>query len=478
MSRRTKIVATLGPASDSAAGIEELIVAGVDVFRLNLSHGEVADHLERLARVRAVAARAGRVVAVLADLPGPKVRSGQVPDGGVFLEERTVIAVRESDGDCAPGLVTVDAPGALDGVEPGDRLVLGDGAITLLITERDEAGLVATVVTGGRIQGRPGVHVPSSRLSLRAPTDEDLVLAREMTAAGVDFLALSFVRSPIDVLTLRSAVGDTCPPIIAKIETADALTALDDLLTVADAVMVARGDLGIECPMEDVPHLQKRIVRASVTAGVPVITATQMLESMIESPTPTRAEVTDVANAVFDGTDAVMLSAETAIGHDPASVVRTMARIAQRAEADANYRQWGALQGRLQSDSAGRSDSQMISAAMTHAGWLAAQDAKVAAIVCCTRSGFTARQMARFRPTALLIGASPSPITVRRLALSWGVVPMAVDEYASTDELVWCAVEAAVRNELVRQGDTIAVLAGAPDVADAATDVLRLVRVR
>jgi pyruvate kinase len=477
--RRTKIVATVGPASESPEVLDELIRAGLDVVRLNLSHGTVEEHLRRLADVRAASARIGRQVAVLADLPGPKVRSGRFPDGGSLLVEGALVDLVPSTAEAAVStaeLITVDYPTLLTDVAEGDRIVLGDGAISLHVHAVSAGAVHAVVLTGGRVQGRPGVHLPSERLRLTSPTEEDLELAVEMAAAGVDFLAVSFVREARDLVKLRTHVGDTCPRLIAKIETSRAVDGLDEILSATDAVMVARGDLGIECPLEDVPHLQKRIIRGCVEAGVPVITATQMMESMIMAPAPTRAEVSDIANAVFDGTDAVMLSAETAIGHDPALVVRTMGRVAARAEQEANYAQWGSRLGRIQrrywADGGDR-----ITLAITHAAWQAANDVGVAAILCCTRSGRTARVMARFRPLAQLVGLSPDEVTARSLALSWGVQPLVIDQYQTTDELVWYAVERAVTDGLAAHGDRVLVLAGAPDRGSAATDVLRIVTI-
>jgi len=298
-----------------------------------------------------------------------------------------------------------------------------------------------------------------------------------MVTVGVDFLAISFVRSGDDIRRLTAAIAPATAKIVAKIETIGAVDALADITAVADAVMVARGDLGIECPLEDVPHLQKQIIRHCVEVGVPVITATQMVESMITSPTPTRAEVSDIANAVFDGTDALMLSGETAIGADPAGVVRTMVRVAERAEREAGYSQWAQRLGRIQREQWPEGPDR-ITRAITHAAALAAEDAGATAILCCTRSGRTARAMARFRPTMLLLGLSPDPSTVRTMLLSWGVVPMHVGTYGSTDELVWFAVESAVRAGHIHVGETVLVLAGAPDrLSGASTDVLRIVRV-
>jgi pyruvate kinase len=477
MNRRTKIVATIGPASESPDVLEALLLAGVDVVRLNLSHGPLDEHLQRLRVVRAAAVAVGRPTAVLADLPGPKVRAGRFPDGGTALAVGHVLSLKPGLDPSDSSTVTVDYPSLLTDVQVGDRIVLGDGGITLRVGEVGAESLTAQVETGGTVQGRPGVHLPSERLRLTAPTDEDLVLAAAMAAEGVDFIGISFVRDAIDVERVREVTRNYPARLVAKIETIPAVANLEAIVRVSDAVMVARGDLGIECPLEDVPHLQKKIIRQCVEAGVPVITATQMLESMIVSPAPTRAEVSDVANAVFDGTDAVMLSAETAIGHDPVMVVTTMAQIAVRAESEASYAQWGARLGRVQrrqwTDASDR-----ITMAITHACAQAAADAEVEAILCCTVSGRTARAMARFRPMARLIGLSPDMATVRSMSLTWGVTPLHVDTFGSTDELVWFAIESAVEHELVSAGAVVAVLAGAPDrPSGAATDVLRLVRV-
>lgn len=477
MQSRTKIVATLGPASESPEVLDRLIRAGVDVVRLNLSHGRVEDHVERLTAVRAAAARTGEVVAVLADLPGPKIRAGQLPPDGVLLAEGASLELVPGVEPSSAAVFHVDYPTLLHDLHVGDRVVIGDGAISLRVEALSERAATTTIVTGGRTQGRPGVHIPSERLRLRAPTEEDLRLAGIMAAEGVDFLAVSFVRAAADLQQVRRATAPYSPRLVAKIETLPAVAALEEIAAEADAVMVARGDLGIECPLEDVPHLQKRIVRHCVELGVPVITATQMLESMITSPSPTRAEVSDIANAVFDGTDALMLSAETAIGHDPVNVVETMRRTAERAEMEASYSAWASRLGRMQRrqwpDGPDR-----ITMAITHAAGLAAVDAGADAILCCTSSGRTARAMARFRPTPQLIGLSPDPGTVRSLALSWGVVPLEVDRYSSTDEMVWFAVETAVQRGLVHSGQVVLVLAGAPDrPSGASTDVLRIVRV-
>jgi len=474
---RTKIVATLGPASQAPAVLDELLLAGTDVVRLNLSHGTLEEHLGRMQDVREASARTGRVVAVLADLPGPKVRSGAFPAGGCQLVGGATVSLTPSEGTSTAGVITVDYPTLLDDLQPGDRVVLGDGAISLGVESVDATHVHCRVLTGGFVQGRPGVHLPSERLRLTTPTDDDLVLGAAMAQAGADFLAVSFVRAAHDLRVVREAILPHATRLVAKIETMPAVLALEEIAAEADAVMVARGDLGIECPLEEVPHLQKRIIRHCVEVGVPVITATQMMESMITSPSPTRAEVSDIANAVFDGTDALMLSAETAVGVDPPEVVRMMNRIAGRAEREASYAHWGERLGRVQR-SQWPDGPDRITMAITHAAGMAAVDAGATAILCCTRSGRTARAMARFRPGPLLIGLSPDPTTVRTMALSWGVQSLEVGTYHSTDELVWFAVERAVQAGLISAGDTVLVLAGAPDrPSGASTDVLRIVRV-
>jgi pyruvate kinase len=475
MTRRTKIVATVGPASESDEVLDELLRAGVDVVRLNLSHGPLEEHLDRLARVRAAADRVGKVVGVLADLPGPKIRAGRFPEAGAVLLEGHPVSLCAGDGESTADLITVDYPTLLDDVTAGDRVVLGDGALSLRVDGVDTM-VRCTVEAGGRTTGRPGVHLPSERFRLNAPTPEDLVLAKAMADAGIDFIGLSFVRTAADVQQVRDAIAPSRAELVAKIETTGAINDLAEIAATADAVMVARGDLGIEWPLEDVPHLQKKIIRHCVAVGVPVITATQMLESMIHAPAPTRAEVSDVANAVFDGTDAVMLSGETAIGDHPAVVVRTMARIAERAEEEGDYRQWAIRLGRMQTRNDAVADP--VTDAITHAAWQAAHELDVDAIVCCTRSGRTARAMARFRPMTKLLGMSPDLHTLRALTLVWGLTPLQVSTYSSTDDVVWHTVETAVRHGLVETGHYVLVLAGAPDrPSDAATDVLRIVKI-
>jgi len=473
VTRRTKIVATIGPASDSEEVLRAMMLAGVDVCRLGLAHGTIEEHQLRIKRIRKVASEMNRPISVLGDLPGPKIRMGPVvEDGGLFLAEGQRIEIRPGDAPTAPDHIHVDYPHLLEAVDVGDSLVLGDGSVRLVAVENDGSRLMVEVEHGGRIQGRPGVTLPSAKLRVSVPTDQDIALL-EGLAGELDFVAASFVRSADEVAAVKELAQGA--DVVAKIETKAAVEALDAIVNVADAVMVARGDLGNECDIAEVPHLQKQIIRQGVSFGVPVITATQMLESMIHSPSPTRAEATDVANAVFDGTTAVMLSAETAIGHNPVLVIKTMSHLCERAEAAADYSTWGSqlgrIQGQVQLDVTTR-----ITAGMSHAAWRLATELELDAIISCTNSGYTARAISRFRPPGVLVGASPYEDTVRKLSLVWGTKPLKMDQYGSTDEMVWHAVEKSVKAGYIKAGNLVAVLAGAADGAGT-TDVLRVVRV-
>jgi pyruvate kinase len=477
--RRTKIVATLGPASSSTADLEALLDAGMDVARFGLAHGTPQSHLDRMAELRELADRRGRIIGILADLPGPKVRAGEFPEGGVFLAEGDRLTLVSGTGASDAQRIVVDEPQLTTCVTAGDTIVLGDGVVTLAAKSVDASGIQAIVLTGGRLQGRPGAHLPSDQWQPPVPTDQDLELI-DTVAGHADWVAVSFVRRADELVKVREALGEDGPRLVAKIETRAAVEHLDELLAVADAVMVARGDLGIDLPIEDVPFTQKRIIGACIDRGIPVITATQMLESMVTAPSPTRAEASDVANAVYDGTDALMLSAETAIGHDPARVVRTMARIAARAESAVDMVDHSVPLSRVHRDpqpAPARSTPAAVTVAMTRAANQASSQLDLDAVLCCTRFGRTVRALAGLRPSCRLVGASPSTETTRQLTLSWGVEPLVVGEYSSTDEMVWCVVEAAVERGLVQHGSTVAVLAGAPDSPTHVTDVLRIVTV-
>jgi pyruvate kinase len=479
--RRTKIVATIGPASDPPAVLRGLLEAGTDVCRLGLAHGPLEATLDRIDRVRAAAHDVGRPTGILVDLPGPKVRSAPFDDAGVQLRPGAMVRLTDAAAtDASDGeVIGVSLDGAVAALQPGDRVALGDGGVVLVVTDGSAVeGVTASVVSGGVLRGRPGVSLPEDRLVLRSPTQEDLRLLDGVLASDVDAVAVSFVHTADDLATVRRAIGPDGPMVVAKIETGPAVADLDDILHVADGVMVARGDLGVRLPLEDVPHIQKQIIRTGVAHGKPVITATQMLESMITAPTPTRAEVSDVANAVFDGTSAVMLSAETAIGVDPVAVVDAMARITRRAERDFDYRGWGTRLGEQQLAGLHEAPTTVrITSAITAAAWRASVDADLAAIIACTNSGTTARMISRFRPTCPIIAMTPYDRTARQLAMAWGIRPHVMSMHGTPDEIVWHAVEAASALGLVRPGDLVGVLVGSPQDVEPTTDVLRLVRV-
>ena len=480
--RRTKIVATIGPASDPPDVLQALFEAGADVARLGLAHGPIEASLDRIERVRSAAISAGRPVGILVDLPGPKVRTAPFSDDGVALQPGAQVRLTEAaSGDISTHeVVAVQLAGAVDALEPGDRVALGDGGVVLVVSEgRPSDGVIATVISGGVVRGRPGVSLPEDRVPLRSPTDDDLRMLDRVLEVGVDAVAVSFVQTAEDVAAIKMAIGHDGPMVVAKIETGPAVEDLEDILRVADGVMVARGDLGVRLPLEDVPHIQKQIIRSGVAHGKPVITATQMLESMLAAPTPTRAEVSDVANAVFDGTSAVMLSGETAIGQHPVLAVEAMARITERAERDFDYEGWGTRLGQQQMAGIhGAPTTTRITSAITAAAWRASVDAELAAIIACTNSGTTARMISRFRPTCPIIALTPHWRTARQLAMAWGIRPLVADTYGTPDEVVWHAVEAVARLGIVRPGDLVGVLVGSPTDADPTTDTLRLVRVR
>ncbi len=477
--RRTKIVATVGPASQSPAVLRRMVAAGMNMARLSLAHGPAAETIERIGAVRQAADDAGATVGVLADLPGPKIRTASFVEEVYVGEDDRLELVSAARGAISDGRrIAVDHPELIEHLQPGDRVAMGDGGVNLVVEAVDHDRATVRVTAGGHLMGRPGVMLPTARFPMESPTAEDLQLLTAVCEAGVDAVAISFVRSAADVERVRAAAGADAPMLVAKIETQEAVDALEEIIAVADGVMVARGDLGIRCALEDVPHYQKRIIQTGVAYGRPVITATQMLESMVRAPSPTRAEVSDVANAVLDGTSALMLSGETAIGHDPAGAVATMARIATRAEREFDYMAWGRERGVQQvAEARGAPAAVRITAAISAAAWRAANDAGAAAIIACTSSGATARAISRFRPVVPLLGATPSPRTARQLAVAWGVTPVLIDRQGTTDDIVWFSIKAAVDAGVVKTDDLVAVLVGSKVGDQATTDVLRLIRI-
>jgi pyruvate kinase len=471
--RRTKVVATIGPASDHQEVLSAMQDVGMDVARLTLAHGSTEEALERLGRIREAAPEVG----VLVDLPGPKIRTTVFPEGGASLATGSLVTL--SPQGLAPQSsateIGVSVPELVESLQVGDRVALGDGGVVLVAEERAGYSVRCRVIAGGKVQGRPGVTAPASRLPLKTPTPEDLAQLGVLLEEGVEAVAVSFVRTASDLEPVRAMAGSDVL-VCAKMETPEALDDIDNILQVADLIMVARGDLGVRVALEDVPHIQKRLIRAAVAWGRPVITATQMLESMVTSPVPTRAEVADVANAVFDGTSAVMLSGESAVGADPVRAVATMARIARRADREFDSYQWGRNLPAQHFASQGAAGAR-ITAAIGAAAWRASVDEKAAVIIACTNSGATARAIARFRPAAPIVAATPYPETARRLTTSWGVDTVLVPEAKSTDEAVSFGVDAVRAGGYARPGDVVVVLAGSLHDPEPVTDTLRLVRI-
>jgi len=459
----TKIICTLGPASEEPDVLREMIRAGMDVGRVNFSHGEQASHARRIELVRRLAEEEGRPVAILGDLAGPKLRLGEIPGGEMLVLAGSVVSL---SADERGGAIHFPHPDILRQLRRGQRLLLDDGAIELAVEKNEGGRPEARVVNGGRLRSRAGVVAPGAALPLPSLGEKDRADVGFAVEQEADYLALSFVRSAADVEGLRQLLGSLGAqiPIIAKIELAEGVAAFDEILAAADGVMVARGDLGVNTPPEEVPFHQKRILLACNRLGKPSITATQMLQSMISSPRPTRAEASDVANAVLDGTDAVMLSGETAIGDYPVEAVRTMDQVARRAEEALDPEECMRRVGTVSEP------SQAIARATVEI----AQELGVGAIITSTISGHTARMVSRFRPRVPVIAATPDPATWRRMALIWGVVPLLVPRYETVEEMLALTTSAAREAGLVRAGDRVVVTAGMPAGGEGRTNMLKV----
>ncbi len=463
--RQTKIVATLGPSTSSKEKIRALFEAGVDVFRLNFSHGSAEDHRARMAVIRELEAEAGRPIAVLADLQGPKLRLGVFEKDSVEIHIGQTFCLDMQDLSGDEKRATLPHPEIFAALHSGSELLLDDGKVRLRVVSCGSDYAETVVEAGYRLSSRKGVNVPNVVLPLSPLTEkdrEDLETALEL---GADWIALSFVQKPEDVIEAKKLVAGRAA-VLAKLEKPSAIKALIPILEKADGVMVARGDLGVEMPPEDVPRTQKRILREARRVGKPVIVATQMLESMIENPTPTRAEASDVATAVYDGADAVMLSAETASGAYPVEAVEMMDRIIAHTQTDM------AESGGLASE---RHDLQHTgSDAITAAAWQVAETIEAAAIITYTTSGSTTLRAARGRPRVPIMGLTPDLRTARRLALSYGVHPVHTQEVANFSDVVGKAVEIARRDGVAHLGDKVVITAGVPFGTPGSTNVLRI----
>ncbi len=462
---RTKIVCTLGPACDHDEMIRAMIRAGMTVARLNFSHGDRATHAARIQRVRRIAQEEHTVLAVLGDLQGPKLRVGNIDGGSAMTTtgQEIVLTLRQVPG--SPQEVTLPHPELVNALRPGQRLLLDDGQLEFVVKEANPPDVRCAVVTGGPLGSHKGVSAPGAQLKLSALTDKDREDARFAVEQQVDYLALSFVRTGDDVCELRQLLDDLDSdiPIVTKIEKAEAIQNFEEILACSAGIMIARGDLGVETPAESVPLVQKRLIRRCNLRGIPVITATQMLNSMITSPRPTRAEASDVANAILDGTDAVMLSGETATGAYPVQAVQTMARIAEMTEPQFPYDTWLV---------AVKLEEHTVDAAIGRATVEIAETLGAKAIATLTHSGRTARLIAQYRPNTPIIAAATSPEVQRQLALVWGVTPMLTAHHPTTDERVQAAVDLAVRSCLAQPGDLIVIAAGIGSPRNRRTNLL------
>jgi pyruvate kinase len=467
--RRTKIVATIGPASRDPETLKRLVEAGVDVARFNFSHGTREMHAENAERVRAAASSVGRQVAILQDLPGPKIRIGALREGLAELKPGETLVLRcGSEDEGTEECMSVSWGGLAAAVDPDDVIYLADGAIRLRVqVVREAEGEIETAVEiGGTVASRQGLNIPGSTRGLPAVPEEDLEMLRFGESIGVDMIALSFVRTAEDVTSVRK---HTRLPLIAKIEKPQAVDAADEIIRSADCVMVARGDLGIELPIEDVPMVQKQLLRAAGRLARPSITATQMLDSMVSSPRPTRAEVADVANAILDGTDAVMLSQETAVGAYPVQSVEMMASVAERTENSLPYRDWN--EDRV------RRDARDPAYTIAYSACAAARDLHLAALVVPTLSGRSARLLSAHRPQVPILALSPGRETVRRCALMWGVQAASMRRHEITEALIADAAHRVVELGWVKPGARVGITAGLPSGRPGTTSMLQVQRV-
>ncbi len=466
--RHTKIVATIGPASDDPAVLRSLIEAGVDVARLNFSHGGHLEQGQRFQRIRAAAKEAGKFVPIILDTKGPEIRLGVFAEGKVELQSGQLFTLRIDGQPGDQHGVSVSYKALPEQLGAGDRVLVDDGLLEMEVKSTGPEQVVCRVLVGGTLSNRKGVNIPGRSLNLPALSAQDREDIRFGVGLGCDYIAQSFVRSASDILAMRELLeelGDQIP-IIAKIENRQGVENITEILKVADGVMVARGDMGVEIPTEDVPLIQKDIIAACNRVGKPVITATQMLDSMIRAPRPTRAEASDVANAILDGTDAVMLSGETAGGSYPLEAVRTMARIALRAEQ--------ALENTEILRQRETPKSPSVTDAISHATVQAATDLRARAIITSTQSGSTARMVSRYRPQAPVLAFTYSKQVARRLNLSWGVFPMLGGLTQNTDEMITQAIARALDVGMIRNGDLIVLTAGVPVGVPGTTNLLKV----
>ncbi|MGZ4163286.1 MAG: pyruvate kinase [Tumebacillaceae bacterium] len=468
--RRTKIVCTIGPASESVEMLQQLIRNGLDVARLNFSHGTYDEHEQRIRNIREAAAAVGKTVAIMLDIKGPKIRTGLVRDGAVELKnDAPIILTTEQIELGDENRISISYEGLPEDVHPGSILRIDDGLIGLVVEKIVGQDIHCRVTNGGTLKNRKGINAPGVVLRIESVTEKDIADIRFGVEQGVDIIAASFVRKASDVLDVRRILEETnsqCD-IISKIETQEGLDMIEEILAVTDGLMVARGDLGVEIPTEEVPLAQKMLISKCNRLGKPVITATQMLDSMERNPRPTRAEASDVANAIFDGTDAIMLSGETAAGKYPAEAVATMARIAERAEE-------ALFNGSVNSRQTTNDVTTSVTDAMSLAVSTVANDLSAHAIVTATSSGHTARMVSKHRPSAPIIAVTHREDVARRMKLSWGVYPVLAQKAKNTDEVLALSVEGALSSGIVKHGNLIVITAGVPVGQPGTTNLIKV----
>jgi pyruvate kinase len=476
-SKKTKIVATIGPASTTEDTIRKMIQKGLNVARINFSHGEHHEHGERIALIRRIAQEEGVVVGILCDIQGPKIRIGKIEGEGLRLETGDMVTLTlDKTANGANNVIALPHPEFVRDIKAGMQLLLDDGNLEFVVEEAGSQTLMSRVVIGGLLTSRKGVMAPKARLTLSAITEKDRadVEFALSPAAHADYIAMSFVRSADDIREMRwlmRHLGGDETAIISKIEKHEALENIEAIIAASDGIMVARGDLGIETPAEEVPYHQKRIIQLCNAASKPVITATQMLSSMVENPRPTRAEASDVYNAIVDGTDAVMLSNETAAGKYPVVAVETMANIANIAEQHIK-------QNRQQWDIRAQGDNREAAAdAISESTYHISEALSPRAIITSTLTGYTTRRVARERPHTPIICVTPNETTYRRMALVWGVTPLLIPHFHSIDEMIQVIVQGTFEAGLVKRGDMVIIIAGVPFGIGGQTNLLKIHRV-
>lgn len=467
--RKTKIICTLGPASEEPNVLKKLIEMGVDVVRLNFSHGDYEEHINRIELVKKYRAELGVPVAILLDTKGPEIRLGKFKEDKVYIREgqNFTLTIEEHLGD--ESCVSVSYADIVKDVYKGAHILIDDGLIELVVDDVTETNVHCTVINGGVLADHKGVNIPGIPLNLPNLTDKDREDIKFGIANGVDYIAASFVQRAEDILCIREflkANGGEDIHIIAKIENQLGVDNIDHIIEVADGIMVARGDLGVEIPIENVPLVQKHIIKKCILTGKPVITATQMLDSMIRNPRPTRAEASDVANAIYDGSDAIMLSGETAIGKYPIETFNTMVRIARQVEGSIDYND-SFPEGCLRSIST-------TTHAISHASCTIASELDASAIITPTKSGYTAKMVSRYRPNPPIIATTTSYSVYRKLALIWGVSPHISPDMQSTDEMIEKSIEIAAETGIMKDGDTVVITAGLPVGESGKTNLIKV----